>query len=406
VSVKAMTWAFVQKTGSPSAKSVLLALADYADEYGWCWPSQRTIADRSEQSIDSVQRRLADLERSGFISRQMRKRTNGGRTTDGYTLLMNSMRKHGRDSPTSDCCAPHSNDAVPPAADCGAPHSHGAVPPAAAVREPIEPSLEPSTDPSLHPSTERPPKPPDGGQRDASSALGKQLEKGRARSEAFGPSAAEKSVRRRTSKARIVLADDGRDHFNRDTAYEARVENIIVTGAHAEMALESARKIYLATEPMDIATALVEASGQFNKPAKSDTKPADLDAVLNWAAEAAARAVAIRRQGAPERHSSGSAGRMFFQTYKHPWCYLAQPFLDGLCEKYPAAIEDTQGRRDLFREFRRIVDAADKNMYGVELQRFVEAEFERHVDEVHRERLAERSGVREAGPQSSTGVAP
>lgn len=81
MSVEAMTWAFSQQTGSPSAKLVLLVLADYADERGSCWPSQRKIAAKSEQSIDSVQRRLIELQKQDLIECKAQTRPGGrGRT--------------------------------------------------------------------------------------------------------------------------------------------------------------------------------------------------------------------------------------------------------------------------------------------------------------------------------------
>jgi hypothetical protein len=40
MSVQAITWALSVKAGSPGAKAVLLALANYANEFGLCWPSQ------------------------------------------------------------------------------------------------------------------------------------------------------------------------------------------------------------------------------------------------------------------------------------------------------------------------------------------------------------------------------
>jgi hypothetical protein len=67
MSLAIMSWAKKQKAGSPSAKTVLMLLADAASSQGQCWPSQATLAEESEQSIDSVQRRLRDLERRGLI---------------------------------------------------------------------------------------------------------------------------------------------------------------------------------------------------------------------------------------------------------------------------------------------------------------------------------------------------
>jgi hypothetical protein len=198
--------------------------------------------------------------------------------------------------------------------------------------------------------------------------------------------AARSGYRRRASKAKIVSGDDGRDHFNRQTRHIAMVTNIIVTGAHADIALEAARKIYHGTEPADIEGAFVQASSEFNKPRRSDTRPADLKGVLNWTSETAARTAAVREHGPPEKHARGPAGVLLGQTYNDPWCFLPQRFLDQLRQKYPLAMEQ---RHDMdFRlQVHRVVDAADKREYGSRLQGIVETEFERYLHEVHAKRV-------------------
>jgi hypothetical protein len=79
MSVQAISWALSVRAGSPSAKCTLLCIANYADEYGKCWPSQATISRQSEQSVDTVQRRVKDLEKAGLLSRTERAEQNGRR---------------------------------------------------------------------------------------------------------------------------------------------------------------------------------------------------------------------------------------------------------------------------------------------------------------------------------------
>ncbi|WP_425105473.1 helix-turn-helix domain-containing protein [Ancylobacter sp.] len=88
MSVEAMAWAKRQQTGSMGAKSVLRALADYADEDGCCWPSRRQIADDTEMAPGSVSRHLAALEAARLIAREERLRDNGSRSTDMIRLMM------------------------------------------------------------------------------------------------------------------------------------------------------------------------------------------------------------------------------------------------------------------------------------------------------------------------------
>ena len=88
MSVQAISWALSVKTGDPSAKIVLLALANYADEKGRCWPAQSTISIQTEQSIDTVQRRLKDLETGGFLVRRERQQQLGKKGGLYYYYLL------------------------------------------------------------------------------------------------------------------------------------------------------------------------------------------------------------------------------------------------------------------------------------------------------------------------------
>jgi hypothetical protein len=89
MSTQAMTWAIAQRTGGPSAKTVLWSIANYANQH-WCaWPSQALIVEESEQSPDSIQRRIPDLEALGLIRRIPLKF--GGRKTVDFIILAPSF---------------------------------------------------------------------------------------------------------------------------------------------------------------------------------------------------------------------------------------------------------------------------------------------------------------------------
>ena len=70
MSVRAMTWAFGQRVGSPMAQLVLLALADHhKDETGADpFPAIRTIAAETEMNERSVRRHLETLETASLIA--------------------------------------------------------------------------------------------------------------------------------------------------------------------------------------------------------------------------------------------------------------------------------------------------------------------------------------------------
>jgi len=89
VSWQATGWAAKQKTGGPSGKSILLILANYADPFGVSWPSQELMADQTEQSVDTVQRRLKDLTKLDLIKVETRAyRPRGGTVGHIYYLQM------------------------------------------------------------------------------------------------------------------------------------------------------------------------------------------------------------------------------------------------------------------------------------------------------------------------------
>ena len=88
MSVHAINWALCSRTGKATSKCLLVTLANYADENGVCWPSQARLAHETEMSVDSVQRRLRELERDGLIVRQRRNGKGGQRTSDLYELQM------------------------------------------------------------------------------------------------------------------------------------------------------------------------------------------------------------------------------------------------------------------------------------------------------------------------------
>lgn len=95
MSVQAISWALGVEAGGPGAKCVLLALANYADENGECWPSQQTIAKQTEMSVRTLRDRLNDLVEAGLIERRKRGNTHGrqGRASDYYALQMASTGK-------------------------------------------------------------------------------------------------------------------------------------------------------------------------------------------------------------------------------------------------------------------------------------------------------------------------
>ncbi len=82
-----MTWAYAQDIPLSSAKFVLVTLANYADEDGYCFPSQQTLARDTSQTDRNVRRHLELLEAAGILIRERRHDKNGHRKSDGFHLV-------------------------------------------------------------------------------------------------------------------------------------------------------------------------------------------------------------------------------------------------------------------------------------------------------------------------------
>jgi len=92
VSGEATVWAWAQEITSPTARLVLLCLADHADEDGVCWPSQARIARKTGLSERAVRDALKvlDTDGLGLISRESRNR-GAERTSDRIVLSLSEV---------------------------------------------------------------------------------------------------------------------------------------------------------------------------------------------------------------------------------------------------------------------------------------------------------------------------
>jgi hypothetical protein len=86
MALQAITWALAQKVRPSGRKFVLVALANYASEDGYCYPSQAPLAADTGQTDRSVRQHLQDLEAEGYIRRDERYGPTGQQLTDGYYL--------------------------------------------------------------------------------------------------------------------------------------------------------------------------------------------------------------------------------------------------------------------------------------------------------------------------------
>lgn len=87
MSVEAVAWAFRVPDLKTSEKITLVGLANFADEYGVCYPRQDTLCERCSLAVRTLRGALSELERRGLIGRLERRRADGSKRSDAYLLI-------------------------------------------------------------------------------------------------------------------------------------------------------------------------------------------------------------------------------------------------------------------------------------------------------------------------------
>jgi hypothetical protein len=90
MSLKVMTWAWALPL-PPTPKFVLMALADEADDSGYCFPSHGRIAKKCSVNERTVRRMISVLSAGGYLAIK-RRFNNRARTSNGYQLLIDHPR--------------------------------------------------------------------------------------------------------------------------------------------------------------------------------------------------------------------------------------------------------------------------------------------------------------------------
>jgi DNA-binding transcriptional ArsR family regulator len=89
MSIEALRWALdkgMEAELEPTMRYVLLILGNRADEQGYLYPSITWIEQRTGLSRRTVQRHLQALEEKGLLTRQLREKDGGQRTSDALQL--------------------------------------------------------------------------------------------------------------------------------------------------------------------------------------------------------------------------------------------------------------------------------------------------------------------------------
>ena len=87
MSVHALSWAFGCSVKNPSEKLVLLALANYADSTGLCWPKVKTLCVDTSLSERTVRTALRRLD-GDFIVVEKRRGKTGQQASSVYRLRL------------------------------------------------------------------------------------------------------------------------------------------------------------------------------------------------------------------------------------------------------------------------------------------------------------------------------
>jgi len=144
MSVRVMTWVWDNGPDSATEKLVLLALADFCDDAGNCWPSMARIARKACVEDRSARRIIRRLERAGYLDTV----AGGGRHgCNQYRIRMKDQEpelplgKPGHSAPRTQC--PHRTlSAQNPDTECtkpGLPGPPNRQEPSGTVNTPLSP---------------------------------------------------------------------------------------------------------------------------------------------------------------------------------------------------------------------------------------------------------------------------
>lgn len=91
MSIEALSWAWRQPL-KQGPKLVLLALADYANDDGVCWPGVDALAEKTSMSRSAVIEAIKALAEAGLVAVEKRADANGYRASNRYHLNTANVR--------------------------------------------------------------------------------------------------------------------------------------------------------------------------------------------------------------------------------------------------------------------------------------------------------------------------
>ena len=99
MSVEALSWAFQQDVTPAAKKLVLIALANRADEDGFCYPGYKRLSSQCSMARSTVILHVKALEEQGLITIYSQTRENGSDTSNLYKLSLNGVGSEIRTPP-------------------------------------------------------------------------------------------------------------------------------------------------------------------------------------------------------------------------------------------------------------------------------------------------------------------
>lgn len=81
---------------------VLAALGTFTDKKGWCYPKQKTIAERIETSRPNVNASINRLVEHGYVEKQQRIGESGGKISCKYRVKLDLAEQEARDVSRAD----------------------------------------------------------------------------------------------------------------------------------------------------------------------------------------------------------------------------------------------------------------------------------------------------------------
>jgi DNA-binding MarR family transcriptional regulator len=88
-----MTWAYRQRGLNPTAKFLLVTIANYADDDGMCYPGIETLATDTCMGRRTVIRNIQELENKGYLEKVIRPGNGSGRKSNVYKLIWSAKKR-------------------------------------------------------------------------------------------------------------------------------------------------------------------------------------------------------------------------------------------------------------------------------------------------------------------------